>query len=409
MRIIRKYRWLQVIAALALFVMLASRCVSSNSAQPDLRGETYAGTQRCQKCHAAVFESYQQTAHAQTSELPSASTIKGLFDSAHNQFIFSDAWKVVMEKRGEQFYQTAYHQGMKTASHSFDVVIGSGRKAQTFLYFDSVGYNQLPISYFVPEQTWANSPNFPIDAPKFDRPIPSGCFGCHSSGIAVTETYQGMQKHEAFEKGKIIYGIDCERCHGPAAAHVAYQEANPADKTAKFITAIRSLNRQQSVELCAICHSGTKNMQKPAFAFQPGQVRDDYFFPDYGGPLIENIDVHGNQYALMKASPCYTQTQTLTCGSCHSPHQKEREDLAVFSQRCATCHQQVMHSFVKEGKLPEATVATNCIDCHMPLKASSVITLLTEQKKAAKPDSIRTHLIQVYKEEAARFLATRKK
>ncbi|RYZ29693.1 MAG: hypothetical protein EOO10_05430, partial [Chitinophagaceae bacterium] len=313
MRVGKKYRSLQVVAALILFVLLASKCVSSSDVKSDLRGEAYAGADRCQKCHAAVFESYQQTAHAQTSQLPTGHTIKGLFDSAHNQFVFSDSWKVVMEKHTGGFYQTAYNNGKKTASHPFDVVIGSGRKAQTFLYFDSAGYNQLPISYFVPEHTWANSPNFPTDAPKFDRPIPSGCFGCHSSGIAVTETYQGMQKRETFQIGKIIYGIDCERCHGPAAAHVAYQEENPNDKQAKFITAIRSLNRQQSVELCAICHSGTKNMQKPAFAFQPGQVRDDYFFPDYGGPVIENIDVHGNQYALMKASACYTQSQTLTC------------------------------------------------------------------------------------------------
>jgi hypothetical protein len=217
-----------------------------------------------------------------------------------------------------------------------------------------------------------------------------------------------MQKVETFEKGKIIYGVDCERCHGPAAEHVAYQEANPKDKEAKFITALRSLNRQQSVELCAICHSGTKNMQKPAFSFQPGQVRDDYFFPDYGGPAVENLDVHGNQYALMKASRCFTQNQTLTCGSCHSPHQKERENLSAFSQRCITCHQQATHSFMAEEKVPSATVTANCIDCHMPLKASGVITLLTDQKTAARPDFIRTHLIKIYKEETAKFLAAKK-
>ena len=408
MSVVRKYRWLQVMAALALFVILASRCVSSG-AKPDLRGEAYAGAEQCQKCHAGVYESYRQTAHAQTSQPPGNSTIKGSFNALHNSFVFSDQWKVVMEKRGNGFYQTAYKNSQKMASHPFDLVIGSGRKAQTFLYFDSTGYNQLPISYFVPEQTWANSPNFPIDAPKFDRPIPSGCFGCHSSAVSVAETYDGMQKRESFAKGKIIYGIDCERCHGPAAAHVAYQEANPDDKKPKYITALRTLNRQQSVELCAICHSGTKNMQKPAFAFQPGQVRDDYFFPDYGGPVVENLDVHGNQYALMKASKCFTANQTLTCGSCHSPHQKERENITAFSQRCIACHGQVTHSFAGEGKLASAAdVTNNCIDCHMPLKASVVITMLTEQKTAAKPDSIRTHLIKFYKEETAKFLAGKK-
>lgn len=187
-----KYRSLQVAFVLTALVLLASRCVSSTEAQPDLRGETYAGASRCQNCHSAVFESYQHTAHAHTSQPPTDSTIRGRFDSPHNSFVFSDTWKVAMEQKGQAFYQTAYKNGQKTVSHPFDIVVGSGRKAQTYLYYDSSTVYQLPLSYFVPEQTWANSPNFPADAPKFDRPVPSGCFGCHSSGVGVTTTFQGM-------------------------------------------------------------------------------------------------------------------------------------------------------------------------------------------------------------------------
>ncbi|RYY00316.1 MAG: hypothetical protein EOO53_22225 [Gammaproteobacteria bacterium] len=150
-------------------------------------------------------------------------------------------------------------------------------------------------------------------------------------------------------------------------------------------------------------------MQKPAFSFRPGQLRDDYFFPEYGALLPDQLDVHGNQYALMKASRCYSENVTLTCGTCHSPHQKERDNLQVFSQRCITCHQDVEHSFVKTGDIADESLKANCIDCHMPLKASSVITLLTEQKTAAKPDFIRTHLIKVYTEESKNFLKSRNK
>jgi len=400
-----KYRSLYVILALLLLVFLAVQCTSSAEAPPDLRGETYAGSDRCQNCHSTVFRAYAQTAHAHTSRPPSIAAIKGSFTAPHNRFVFSDNWSVLMEKKGDDFYQTAYHNGQKAVSQPFDVVMGSGRKGQTYLYYDSSTVYQLPISYFVPEHTWANSPNFPSDEPKFDRVVPTGCFGCHSSGVGVTEAYQGFQKRETFEKGKIIYGIDCERCHGPAAAHVAWQEAHPAEKTAKYITAIRTLKRQQAVDLCGICHSGTKNMQRPAFLFQPGQVRDDYFFPEYGSPLPDQLDVHGNQYALIKGSRCFLESKTLTCNSCHSPHQMERDNLAVFSQRCLTCHQQVAHNFTGKEKLPETAIKGNCIDCHMPQKASSVITMLTQQKTAVKPEPIRTHLIKIYKEETARFLA----
>lgn len=404
-----RYKAAWVVAMLVLLVTVATRCVSSSQTKTDLRGGNYAGADRCQPCHGDALNSYLHTAHAKTTQAPSSASISGSFAESHNRFVFSDAWSVVMEQRGGQFFQTGYHSGIKTVSYPFDVVVGSGRKAQTYLTYRDSGVYQLPISYFVPAQDWANSPNFPADVPKFDRSVPLGCFGCHSSAVGVTESYRGMQKSEAFEKGAIIYGVDCERCHGPAAQHVAYQEAHPAEKTAKFITSIKSLNRQQQTDLCGICHSGTKNMQRPAFAFQPGQVREEYFFPDYGSPLADQLDVHGNQYALMKGSRCNLESQRLTCNSCHSPHQNERENLAVFSQRCTTCHQQPEHSFVKSGTLTSATVAANCIDCHMPQKASRVITLLTQGQTAATPDSIRTHLIKIYTDETLRFLAQAKR
>lgn len=395
-----------IIVLLAITIVAGSRCVSSSEAKPDLRGNAYAGAERCQTCHAAVYENYMATAHAHTTQPPGDFTIKGNFDIAHNGFYFSDAWKVVMEKHNDSFYQTAFYNGQQKNSYPFDVVVGSGRKAQTFLYYNNKAVFQLPISYFVPEHTWANSPNFPSDAPKFDRSIPSGCFGCHSSAVGLRESYQGLQKSETFEKGKIIYGIDCERCHGAAAEHVTYQESHPGDNTARFITSIRTLNRQQSVDMCGICHSGTKNMQRSAFDFKPGEVREDYFFPDYGNPLTDQLDVHGNQYALMKGSRCYLESNELTCNSCHNPHQKEQDNVQLFSQRCVTCHQQVIHSF--RQKISSTVIAANCIDCHMPKKASSVITLLTQQKTAAKADSIRTHFIKIYKEETDRFLAAAK-
>lgn len=404
----QKNRVLLVIVTLFLLVLLAVHCTSSTEVKPDLRGEAYAGSERCQSCHAAIYQGYAQTAHAHTSQPPAAGTIRGSFEPSGNQFDFQDGWKVVMEKKGGLFYQTAYQHGQKIRSQSFDVVVGSGRKAQTYLYYNSSLVYQLPISYFVPEHSWANSPNFPADHPKFDRVVPSGCFGCHSSGVGVTESFRGLQKREAFEKGKVIYGIDCERCHGPAAAHVAWQETHPQEKTARNITSIHRLNRQQSVDLCGLCHSGTKNMQQPAFFFQPGQVRDDYFFAEYGGSLPDQLDVHGNQYALLKGSRCFLQSQTLTCNSCHRPHQQERDNLAAFSQRCLTCHQSVTHRFTGQETLRANALTNNCIDCHMPQKASSVITLLTQQQRAAKPDSIRTHLIKIYGDETAKFLRAAK-
>jgi hypothetical protein len=64
----------------------------------------------------------------------------------------------------------------------------------------------------------------------------------------------------------------------------------------------------------------------------------------------------------------------------------------------------VAHSFTANDNKRTEAIQNDCIDCHMPLKASAAITMLTKQKTGAYPDYIRTHLITIYKEETKRFL-----
>ena len=56
-----------------------------------------------------------------------------------------------------------------------------------------------------------------------------------------------------------IFNIDCERCHGPAAAHVRFHESHPEEKKSAFLVSYQSLmDRERKIDLCAVCHSGTK-------------------------------------------------------------------------------------------------------------------------------------------------------
>ena len=153
---------------------------------------------------------------------------------------------------------------------------------------------------------------------------------------------------------------------------------------------ISALNRVQQTDQCALCHSGLRKVQQSLFNFKPGDALNDFYAPEFGRLDTANLDVHGNQTQLMMASKCFQQSNKLTCNTCHNVHVKERDDMTVFEQRCKDCHQQVKHSFA------DNTVQSNCVKCHMPLKPSSLITLLTNQKGVAVPDSIRTHLIAVY-------------
>jgi hypothetical protein len=310
-----------------------------------------------------------------------------------------------MEKLDSGYYQSYYSNGKKLFSQRFDITVGSGRKAQTYLYYnDRKKISQLPISYFISQNSWANSPGFPEDHPKFDRNIPSNCMGCHSSFIEVKQTYTGVVMQEEFEKNMIVYGIDCERCHGPARDHVEYQTNHLQGKESKFMTKIATLNRTQQNDMCALCHSGFRDVQQSLFNFKPGDNLVNYYIPKYGRIDTANLDVHGNQTQLMLGSKCYKLSNNLTCNSCHNVHVKERDNISILSQRCITCHKQVDHSFINADKKLTQTVQNNCIDCHMPLKASEAITMLTKQKTDAYPDYIRTHLITIYKEETKKIL-----
>ena len=379
-----------IIIAVLLCVFALSNCISTDE-QPELRGITYAGSQSCRKCHQQIYDSFVQTAHFNTTSNKLPAVVQASFADGKNIFRFNDSVAVVMEKIDGKYYQSYMRSGKKLFSHPFDIVVGSGRKAQTYLYYnDQKKISQLPISYFMTEHAWANSPGFPAEDAKFNRNVPSYCLGCHSSYVSVKQTYQGVAMREEFEKGKIVYGIDCERCHGPALAHVEYFTNHPDVKENKFMTSIKSLNRVQKNDQCALCHSGFRTVQQSLFKFKPGDKLYDFYAPEFKRLDTANLDVHGSQTQLMMASKCFQQSNSLTCNSCHNVHVKEREDLAVFSQRCMNCHQQVKHSFADNN------IQSNCIDCHMPLKPSSIITMLTNQKHSAVPDSIRTHLVAVY-------------
>lgn len=389
---------LLITSAILIAVISFISCMNNDSTTfEDIRGKEYAGASSCITCHKNITESYVHTAHHNTSRISSAENIKGSFTPRVNEFLYSDSMKVIMEKKGDKFYQTAYVNGIETESHPFDITIGSGRKAQTYLYHAGDEIRQLPISYFVPASSWANSPGFPANTIFFSRNIPSKCFGCHASAANVEVVQTGsLELSENYLPGQQLLSIDCERCHGPAKLHVEYHTAHPDERVAKFVPVIKTLTRQQKIDMCGICHSGNKKEEKSVFEFKPGDDLRDYQEPDFMHADVNKMDVHGNQVQLLMGSKCYQQSKDLTCLSCHNPHNDEEQNIALFSQKCMTCHTEAKHNFCTMKPPPGVLLQSNCIDCHMPALPSKKVTLLTNHQESPNPDYIRTHLIAVY-------------
>jgi hypothetical protein len=128
------------------------------------------------------------------------------------------------------------------------------------------------------------------------------------------------------------------------------------------------------------------------FSFIPGQRLEKRF--DVSAPPLSpsdsgEIDVHGNQVALLERSRCFRSSQ-MTCATCHDVHREQR-DVVSFSGRCLTCHTvQSCGLYPRHG----TQLVGRCVDCHMPLLTST--TLVSSFQGHQLRPQVRTHWIKVY-------------
>src|SRR5579872_5745888 len=153
----------------------------------DSHGQAFAGSVACMSCHREIYKTHIQTAHYRDSRPASATSIKGSFNKDSNRFVFNKSFEVLMEHKSDGYWQTAFQNGEQYDSKPFDLVIGSGRKGQSYLFWGRGGdLFQLPVSYYTPTHSWTNSPGFMPDDPDFNRPVESYCLDCHMTFARVT-------------------------------------------------------------------------------------------------------------------------------------------------------------------------------------------------------------------------------
>ncbi|SES06868.1 multiheme c-type cytochrome [Pedobacter rhizosphaerae] len=386
-----------IVSAIAISVILLSQCMNNAADQlpKDIRGGNYAGAATCIKCHQDIARHYAHNSHGLTSSLVTDQTLLKQLAPGKDEFVFNEDMKVKVEKKDDGIYQVGYYHGKAVKREKMEMALGSGEKAFTYAYWKGKKLYELPLSYFSAIGNWANSPGFPNHEMYFDRAITSRCLACHTSYVQTNAAQRsGTQVDEQMERGSIIYGIDCERCHGPAKQHVVFHLENPDEKKAQYITSLKALSRKQKMDACGTCHSGNDLMvQKATFTFQPGDLLEDYFEQDFVSFGGANPDVHGNQSAMLKGSNCYRKSKDLTCQSCHNTHESIKGNLTVYSQRCLNCHQNSRHS---QATLARGPISSNCIDCHMPKEASKLISFQIAGKDQPKPYLLRSHRIGIY-------------
>jgi hypothetical protein len=348
----------------------------------------YVGDAACRDCHGETYQSYLGSAHHLSSRLPDQSSIDGKFTPGSNLLRTSNPYfYFVMNANKEGYFQqaVALFPPAETISHQerIDLVIGSGRKGQTYLYWKNSELFELPVSYWTETGQWMNSPGYPDGLPNFDKRIIPRCLECHATYI---QSMPPPLNH--FDKASVVLGITCEKCHGPGKAHVEAERSHNSPRDAGNMINAAKLSRERQIDACALCHAGPGNPSAPAFSFVPGADLAKYIaIPK--DPADTPIDVHGHQVQLLESSRCF-RSSNMTCTTCHDVHMQQR-DVAHFSDRCLTCHK--ADSCGKYPALGRALLH-KCVDCHMPLRQSTVIALDAGGHRVNP--QVRSHRIAIY-------------
>ncbi len=353
-------------------------------------GTAYIGMESCTQCHLDLVNAHKETAHWLTSSKLTPSMAASFLKSNDNFFDLKDQTRVAFSFSNDTLYQAAFKPPYAAPffQKPLAINIGSGSKiGNSFLSWEARSLFQLQGSYYKPMSKWINSPGYPPFFQPF-RPIYPRCLECHTT-FSQSENWQSTIPTNRYNKENIVFGIDCQRCHGEIVEHVKYHRKNPMDSIGRKILSYATFTQKQRIDMCALCHSGVgKNINQPAFSFKPGDDLALFLATD----TSKDPDVHSNQVSLLQNSPCFINSKAMDCMTCHDPHSNEKNKTLQFNTSCIQCHASPKHTSFS------SLDTEDCISCHMPLRASKLMKIQINQDSIS-PVWVRTHRIGIYKQE----------
>ncbi len=347
----------------------------------------YVGDAACASCHAEIARTYAQTNKARSVTRFDPATAPERFDAATVYNARSDLYYEAFV-RGDTLYQREYRLDedgtvVHERIHRADYVIGSGNATRSYLMQVNGYLTEMPLTWYVQRSLWDMSPGYHEANDRFSRQINLECITCHNGPVRHTRF---TQNHYA----DLPLGITCERCHGPAGAHVAFRRANP-DATVEADSTIVNparLDRSARLSICQQCHLAGVSVfpegEDPT-TFVPGEplaAHRTVFVPE--GQLTDpdwvGIDSHPVRLAR---SACYQKSE-MTCGTCHDPHRPA--DLLPpdhYDRACQSCHGADADHVALEAMAPGCSRAehggeglpetASCVSCHMATSGTSEV------------------------------------
>lgn len=339
----------------------------------------HVGSGQCVDCHKPQSESFSATPHARS--LQRIQIEEEPQDAEFLHALSGRTYKI--DREGENlWHRELFIDGNPakpvSAEHPLAWRIGSGNHSRSYLIEIDGHLFESPLTWYASRKAWGMSPGFDhANHEGFARPVNDGCIRCHSGQIESA----GDGSHHL---RMIEASIGCENCHGPGSMHVTDRTAKLAVDAEYDDTIVnpRKISRTLNEDICARCH-----LRGAAWAFvrgrdvsdfRPGLPLSDYRIDFVRKQSAGQMEVVGH-FEQMHASRCYTQTDSLTCTSCHNPHQSPAasEKVEYYRRACLQCHENDSpECSILESERRLKSPEDDCAGCHMP-KSETEIPHLT--------------------------------
>ncbi len=324
--------------------------------------------------------------------------------TSHNQYHHERSGTYyAMAARDGSYYQQRWQIGFNGEKVNFeelkiDYVLGSGNHSRSYVHRTARGtLIQLPLCWYAEKGGyWALAPGFDTVHPQTRRYISYECMFCHNAYPPIPAGHERPGADPVFE-ANLPEGIDCQRCHGPGAAHVRAARSGGAAVRASIVNPARLSPKLQN-DVCMQCHllptsdpfpAVIKRFNRGPFSFRAGEPLEDFELTfDYPAAAGrgDKFEAVSSPYRL-RQSRCFIESKgALTCETCHNPHHVLRGEAAntAYAKVCNQCHASRIQTLVAAGGHP---ASDRCVECHMPKRRAedAVHIVMTDHRIQRRP------------------------
>ena len=371
------------VLALAVGALIVYR---SHGSQPEVAdAQAYADPATCLRCHAEEADGYARTGMAHAFYKPTAEDTIQTPGGGHAFLHTASQSYYELTAHDGRFFEHRWQKGFDGAPDnseelSIDYVMGSGNHVRTYLHREADStLIELPLAWYSEDGGHLGmNPGFDNAHPMTRRPIAYECMFCHNAYPQIPATaHRDLSANPVYTS--LPEGIDCQRCHGPGASHVATAERPGAalKEVRASILNPSHLDNSRQMQVCEQCHLETtshllpdriRHYDQEPFGYSPASPLagfNAYFSRDPSVGRIDNFEIVSSPYRL-KQSRCYLESQgALTCEKCHNPHDlhKGPASATYYANICLSCHAASLEKLVAAR---QHIASNDCVSCHMP-------------------------------------------